>query len=170
MLQVTYFAPRSPRPDDTLDDKSYAAEHCKQIAPTSVMSCTLADLRSACERATVQGRKGDAGYIIAGVCDSTRKEGGPAGFVLIDQDDGEPDWAALDQYEGFAWTTHGHSPTRPAWRIVITLVAPMAHGKLTCPFRGAHIRNRTQPAFLPTHAQGHGAPGRRRARRRCRHL
>jgi hypothetical protein len=149
---VTYFAPRSPSPDASLDDKAYAAEHCKQTIPTSVATLDMAGLRSACEAATRQGRKGDAGYIIAGDCATTRKEGGPAGFALIDADDGEPDWSALDQYEGFAWTTHGHTAARPAWRIVIPLLEPMAHGKLRCPFKGAHIRNRTQPAFLPTHA------------------
>jgi hypothetical protein len=150
---VTYFPPRQPPPDPALPDAAYAAEHCKQTQPGTVADLTLDALEAACRAAATLGRKGDAGYVIACECTTTRKEGGPAYFALIDQDEGggEPDWAALDEFEGFAWTTASHRPDKPSWRVVIPFVEPVAHGKLRCPFRGAFIRNRTQPAFLPTH-------------------
>lgn len=149
-MHVTYFAPRAPLPDDALDDTAYAAEHCKQTTPTKVYDLDLSEMFDLVTSAAIEGRKGDAGYIIAGECTTTRKEGGPAPFVLIDYDDRPegPDWPLLDRYRGFAWTTaKGH----PHWRVLIPLLVPMAHGKLECPFPGGHIRNRTQPAFLPTH-------------------
>lgn len=150
---VTYFPPRQPLPDPALPDKDYAAEHCKQTQPGTVADLSLDALEAACRSAATIGRKGDAGYIIACECTTTRKEGGPAYFALVDQDEGggAPDWAALDEFEGFAWTTASHRPDKPSWRVVIPFVEPVAHGKLRCPFRGAFIRNRTQPAFLPTH-------------------
>lgn len=150
-MKVTYFAPGAPPAG--LDDKAHAASHCQQTTPTSVHDLDLVGLAHWCRAAARVGRKGDAGYIIAGHCATTRKEGGPAPFALLDQDEGggEPDWAALKQYEGFAWTTASHRPDKPSWRVVIPFITPMAHGALKSPFRGAHIRNRTQPAFLPTH-------------------
>ncbi len=154
MIHITYFQPRTPRPDQALDDRQYAAAHCTHTHPDHVATFgTLAEFAVWCRARAVVGRKGDAGYIIGGDCTTTRKEGGPAHVALIDQDEGAhaPDWAALDEYEGFAWTTASHSPTKPSWRVVIPFVEPLAHGKLRCPFKGGHIRNRTQPAFLPTH-------------------
>jgi hypothetical protein len=150
---VTYFPPLQPLPDQSLDDRTYAAAHCRQTHPGTVADLDLQGLEAACRSAACIGRKGDAGYLIAGECTTTRKEGGPAGVALIDQDEGggEPDWAALDEYEGFAWTTASHRPDKPSWRVVIPFVEPFAHGKIRCPFKGAFIRNRTQPAFLPTH-------------------
>ncbi len=153
-LSITYFQPRTPRPDQALDDRQYAAAHCTHTHPDHVATFgTLAEFAVWCRARAAVGRKGDAGYIIGGDCTTTRKEGGPAPVALIDQDEGarEPDWAALDEYEGFAWTTASHSPAKPSWRVVIPFVEPLAHGKLRCPFKGGHIRNRTQPAFLPTH-------------------
>jgi hypothetical protein len=147
----TYFPPRSPLPDQTLDNSDYAAAHCKQTKPGQVIRLPAwVELYEWITMAERPGRKGDAGYIIAGACETTRKEGGPAPFCLIDYDDAPPDWAELDAYEGFAWTTASHTADKPAWRVLIPFTAPMAHGKLHCPFPGAHIRNRTQPAFLPT--------------------
>lgn len=147
----TFFPPLAPLPDQALDSSAYAAAHCRQTRPGEVVRCE--DWAAVYEwicLAEQLGRKGDAGYIIAGECTTTRKEGGPAPFCLIDYDDAAPDWAVLDAYEGFAWTTASHTPEKPAWRVLIPFVAPAAHGKLTCPFPGGHIRNRTQPAFLPT--------------------
>lgn len=150
---VTYFPPLSPAPDQGLTDSEYAAAHCRQTSPGAVADLSLDALEAACRAAAVVGRKGDAGYLIAGECTTTRKEGGPAALALIDQDEGggEPDWTALDEFQGFAWTTASHRPDKPSWRVVIPFQAPSAHGKLKCPFKGAFIRNRTQPAFLPTH-------------------
>lgn len=150
---VTYFPPLQPSPDPSLSDQEYAAAHCRQTQPGTVVDLDLAALEAACRAAAVVGRKGDAGYLTACECTTTRKEGGPAHLALIDLDEGgaEPDWAALDEYEGFAWTTASHRPDKPSWRIVIPFVEPIAHGKIRCPFKGAFIRNRTQPAFLPTH-------------------
>lgn len=150
---VTYFPPLSPSPDPSLPDREYAAAHCRQTTPGTTADLDLEALEAACRAAARTGRKGDAGYLIACECTTTRKEGGPAALALIDQDEGggEPDWAALDEYEGFAWTTASHRPDKPSWRVVIPFVTPMAHGKVRCPFRGGFIRNRTQPAFLPTH-------------------
>lgn len=150
---VTYFAPRNPLPDQSLPERRYAEEHCKQTTPTSISDLDLPALMAACQAAACVGRKGDAGYIIGGDCSTTRKEGGPSPVALIDQDESgsEPDWAALDEYEGFAWTTASHRPDKPSWRVVIPFVEPIAHGKLRPAFRGSFIRNRTQPAFLPTH-------------------
>lgn len=154
-MLITYFAPRNPPPPAHLDDRAYAAEHCKQTTPGAVADLDLTQLEAACRAAARVGRKGDAGYIIGCDCSTTRKEGAAAGVVLIDQDEGchEPDWAALDEYQGFAWTTASHRPDKPAWRVVIPLAEPFAHGKLRCPFKGGVIRNRTQPAFLPTHRE-----------------
>ena len=116
----------------------------KQTVPAGVHEMTLAELEAACRAAARVGRKGDAGYIVA--CDVRENRdsdhAGPAGFVLIDQDEGaaEPDWAALDQYQGFAWTTASHRPDKPSWRVVIPLITPIAHGKIRSPFRGAAAR------------------------------
>jgi hypothetical protein len=154
-MKLTYFPPRDPRPDPSLSDRDYAAAHCQQVQPGRTVDLDLQALEVACRAAAAVGRKGDAGYITACAYEpsQTRREGGPAEFALIDQDEGgaEPDWTALDEYEGFAWTTASHRPDKPSWRVVIPFVEPSAHGKLRCPFRGAFIRNRTQPAFLPTH-------------------
>lgn len=152
-MRVTYFPPADPRPPAHLTDQEYGAAHCRQTTPGTVVDLNIDELEAACRAAARVGRKGDAGYITACECTTTRKEGGPAYVALIDQDEGalEPDWAALDQYEGFAWTTASHRPDKPSWRVVIPFVEPIAHGKIRCPFRGGFIRNRTQPAFLPTH-------------------
>jgi hypothetical protein len=157
-MRLTYFPPRDPRPDAALPDQAYAAEHCKQTRPGQVVDLDMAGLEAACRAASTVGRKGDAGYITACECTATRKDGGPAAFALIDQDEGglEPDWAALVEYEGFAWTTASHRPDKPSWRVVIPFVEPIAHGKIRCPIRGGFIRNRTQPAFLPTHREDVG--------------
>lgn len=145
----TYFRPTG---DPAADAQA------KQINPTaSYTADTLDDIRDfIAERAaaTINCHKGGAGYIVAGPCEGSRsaKNTGPAGFALIDYDDAEPDWAQLDQYEGFGWTTHNHMVDgKPHWRFVIPFVEPVLHGKLPDPFPGAHIRNRAQPAFLPTH-------------------
>ena len=158
-MKITYFAPADPRPPAHLSDLEYAAAHCRQIHPTRELDLTLAELEAACRAAALKGRKGDAGYLTA--CHfhgGSRRDadGGPAALALIDQDEGsaEPDWATLDQFEGFAWTTSSHRPDKPSWRVVIPFVEPVAHGKLRCPFRGGFVRNRTQPAFLPTHVAG----------------
>src|SRR5688572_10810194 len=120
-MKLTYFPPRNPAPDASLPEKDYAAEHCKQTIPGTVVDLDLAALEAACRQASTVGRKGDAGYLIACECTTTRKEGGPAYLALIDQDEGsaEPDWTALDEYEGFAWTTASHRPDKPSWRVVI---------------------------------------------------
>ncbi len=154
-MKLTYFPPRDPRPDQSLSDQAYAQEHCRQTTPGAVHDLSLAELEAACRAAARVGRKGDAGYITACECTTTRKDGGPAAFALIDQDEGclEPAWATLSEYEGFAWTTASHRPDKPSWRVVIPFVEPIAHGKICCPFRGGFIRNRTQPAFLPTHTE-----------------
>lgn len=149
-MKLTYFAPREPLPSAALDLTAYAAEHCKQTTPTEVLDLDMVQLFDYMVDSARVGRKGDAGYVIAGECTTTRKDGGPAPFVLIDYDDRPegPDWELLNAYQGFAWTTaKGH----PHWRVLVPLTEPMAHGKLECPFPGGHIRNRTQPAFLPTH-------------------
>lgn len=150
-MLFTFFPPLRPLPDQALDNTAYAAAHCRQTTPRGVHDLDLAQLFDTLVNSARVGRKGDAGYIIAGDCTTTRKEGGAAGFVLIDYDDRPegPDWELLDEYEGFAWTTAaGH----PHWRVLIPLEEAFRHGKLNCPFPGGHIRNRTQPAFLPTHA------------------
>jgi hypothetical protein len=151
-VRLTYFPPRDPKPDQSLSDREYKQAHATQTAPGAVHDLSLVELEAACRAAARVGRAGDAGYITACECTTTRKEGGPAAFALIDQDEGglEPDWAALAEYEGFAWTTASHRPDKPSWRVVIPYVEPIAHGKIRCPFRGGFIRNRTQPAFLPT--------------------
>lgn len=149
-MLFTFFPPAKPLPNSELSTSEYAAVHCRQTTPRGVYDLSLEDLFGTISSSARVGRKGDAGYIIAGDCTTTRKEGGAAGFVLIDYDDNPegPDWTLLDEYEGFAWTTAaGH----PHWRVLIPLEKAFKHGKLTCPFPGGHIRNRTQPAFLPTH-------------------
>lgn len=151
-LVFTYFRPA--RPAQRLDDRKYAAVHAKQTTPTEVVE--VADVEALCDwimSREAGARKGDAGYIVAGKCEGTRMGDcvGPASFALIDYDGAAPDWAALEQYEGFAWSTASHVPgEHEAWRVVIPFTEPVAHGKLECPFEGAHIRNRSQPAFLPT--------------------
>lgn len=153
----TYFRPA--RPSAKLDDRAYAAVHAKQVTPDRVVTKrTLKGLRRWIERHAREGRKGDAGYIVAGEVVGTRQgdDTGPASFALIDYDGSAPDWDALDEYEGFAWTTASHTDEAPAWRVVIPFREPAEHSKLRCPFAGGHIRNRSQPAFLPT--QRPGAP------------
>lgn len=148
-MLFTFFAPRR-NVDPALDDRAYKAAHATQTRPDKVHDLSELELLDYIRASACVGRAGDGGYIISGDCTTTRKEGGEASFVLIDYDDNPagPDWQALDAYAGFAWTTaSGH----PHWRVLIPLLRPMAHGKLHCPFPGGHIRNRTQPAFLPTH-------------------
>lgn len=148
---ITHFAPAAPGSD--------AAEHASQTAPSGPpVSLTLEQIADACRKAALApASKGDAGYIIAGACVGSRSADntGPASLAIVDADDGDPPWDLLAQYEGFGWTTHGHLPGpggRSAWRFVIPFVEPVAHGALPPPWPGAHIRNRSQPAFLPTHA------------------
>jgi hypothetical protein len=144
----TYFAPTGNPATDA---------SAKQITPTSRFTAdTLDDIREFIEQTvTRHNHKGGSGYIIAGDCAGTRsaRNTGPAGFALLDWDDAPPDWAELDQYEGFGWTTHNHTEAEPHWRFVIPFEEPVLHGKLPDPFPGAHLRNRAQPAFLPTHAE-----------------
>ncbi len=154
----TYFRPA--RPSASLDDRAYAAVHAKQVTPDRIVTRrTLKGVRLWLKRRTAEGRKGDGGYIVAGEVTGTRSgtDTGPAAFALIDYDSKAPDWDALDAYEGFAWTTASHTDESPAWRVAIPFVEPVEHGSLECPFPGGYIRNRSQPAFLPT--QRPDAPG-----------
>lgn len=148
----TYFEPGNP--DAMLDNVAYAAQHARQTRPTSLHDLDLLQLFDWISSSVRPGRKGDAGYIVAGDCRRSRRADatGPAGFALVDLDDAPPDWAELDQYRGFAWTTASHQPDAPHWRVVIPFTEPVMHGALVCPFVGGHIRNRSQPAFLPTGA------------------
>lgn len=145
-FDFTFFAPTGAPAAD-------ASAH--QIKPTADYTAdALSDIQDFILSAAKASHKGGAGYIIAGSCTGTRaaRNTGPAGFALLDYDDAEPDWPALDQYEGFGWTTHNHMQDgKPHWRFVIPFVEPVLHGKLPDPFPGAHLRNRAQPAFLPTH-------------------
>jgi hypothetical protein len=45
-----------------------------------------------------------------------------ANAIALDFDTHEPDWATLAPYTYCAWTTHGHAPNAPRWRVVIPLV------------------------------------------------
>jgi len=145
----TYFAPGSPAPG--LSNTEHAAAHARQTRPTSTHDLQLVELFDWITTHAGGERKGDSGYIVAGDCRRSRRANatGPAGFALIDYDDRPegPDWDALDAYQGFAWTTAAGAPH---WRVVIPFTVPIAHGSLVCPFPGGHIRNRSQPAFLPT--------------------
>ena len=99
----TYF--RAARPAAHLTDQQYAGVHARQTQPTAHHEAeTLADLADALLDYGCQGRKGDAGYIVAGHCRGPRSEEntGPAGFALIDYDNEAPDWDALDLFFNFA--------------------------------------------------------------------
>ncbi len=155
-ITFTYFAPRSPLPRWRGDLKAYAAEHAKQMTPTQVVTVpSLKALRKWIADHAVVGRKGDAGYIVAGECtDSRDNVTGPAAFALPDYDGADIDWVEAEQYEGFAWTTASHTAEQPAWRLVVPFASPVTHGKLESPLAGAHIRVQHQPAFLPTYEVG----------------
>lgn len=146
----TYFPPGPI--DLSISAEEQVRAHARQTKPDGVHDLNLLELFDWIYGASRDGRKGDAGYIIAGDCRSSRRAAhvGPAGFALIDLDDAPPDWVQLNQYQGFAWTTPKHTPEHPHWRVVIPFTEPVAHGALECPFPGGHIRNRSQPAFLPT--------------------
>ena len=109
-LTFTYFRPA--RPSASLDDRAYAAVHAKQVTPDRIVTRKgLKGLRLWIERRTRQGRKGDAGYVVAGEVTGLRSsdDTGPAAFALIDYDNAAPDWDELDAYEGFGWTTASHT-------------------------------------------------------------
>lgn len=154
---LTRFAPGTPPPG--LDDRAHAAVHAKQIVPSGTHELTLPDLFAAVQRAATLGRKGDAGYLVAGRVEGTRSNTatGPASLAIVDADDAAPPWDLLAEFEGFGHTTASHGlpgpdgAPRSCWRFYIPFVEPVAHGQLPAPWPGAHIRARSQPAFLPTH-------------------
>lgn len=149
---LTFFPPATPTPG--LSDKDHAAAHARQLVPEFSTEMSLSELHEVIMSSAVVGRKGDAGYITACTVNGSRAAAncGAASYALIDYDDAPPDWAQLDQYQGFAWTTASHMKDgKPHWRVLIPFDIPSYHGKLRCPFEGGHIRNRSQPAFLPTH-------------------
>lgn len=154
---LTHFAPGTPPPG--LDDRAHAAVHAKQIVPSGTHELTLPDLFAAVQRAAVLGRKGDAGYLVAGRVEGTRSNTatGPASLAIVDADDAAPPWDLLAEFEGFGHTTASHGlpgpdgEPRSCWRFYIPFTEPVAHGQLPAPWPGAHIRARSQPAFLPTH-------------------
>lgn len=154
---LTYFAPGNP--PSGLTDREHAAHHARQIVPTSAVTLDLQRLFGAVQTAARLGRKGDAGYLVACAVEGTRSNTatGPASLAIVDADDAAPPWDLLAEFEGFGHTTASHGlpgpegTPRSCWRFYIPFVEPVAHGQLPAPWPGAHIRARSQPAFLPTH-------------------